>query len=858
MTFLRDIESVVSLFGVDVDRLLNSAEQVKDLLGPGPSGKVVAHYEGSVGADADAVQRNADAGTFRSQVERLFGLASRTETAAFEAIARSVVSTCLTNRYYRPADYLSDVVDALERRTFLGPGEAGEPPLRGLDPERRRDKIDRVCGAWLVADKVAALESVVATHARVVGTALPYAALARFEREAAQLFSLLELAEVKGMERELATFLEAWRDQAGPKRRFPEPARGLQAVRHALEGRLEKGEGEGLRSRMGWPLRLCNAVAEDRQHVIALALARLGVEVVKMPVADTSVLEPARTAFGGRATPPRGEMPPASPGHGDDAPEEDASGPLRLLLPCPKCGGSFTADDETVSVECEYCGSLLILSASERDEVYVDEDRFEGAADVLDTVILYRVQAHRAELVGAYRKQQQDPEAMPSEAWLRSRTAAFEQRLRAATRVLGSDRLFVPYWHLTGLVVQGAVGRDSEGPKVARVRAWAVEHTVPAYDGDRFDLRDRGLRLAHGRVLPLTVERVRAAGKFLPFSPLEERSYREVDRWKTRELVKGFESVARHGEVLFVRRMVAYRPYWLVQLTSAEGAAWILGDGAFRTIAGYPAEDEVLALRSSGIADPLRSSEPSFRHVEIAASRCPDCGHEQHFDPHDHVATCPNCHLGLEAAPGGVRVVGYDHVVVDGQAAEGDHLPFWRFPFTLTLAGGDVVRDLDALRSALFPDGGPFAWTPRGDALWIPAFRLLGSEPGDDAFRRLVEWMHGRSHEVAPGKVPLGLRTTRWGASLSAAEAKELGRFALVALHSTASAARMTTMLFNRAVAKAHLELGTPRLTYVPFDREDRELALPGTPARVPLLLLTGGPELEAIRLSVHRIARDL
>ena len=56
-----------------------------------------------------------------------------------------------------------------------------------------------------------------------------------------------------------------------------------------------------------------------------------------------------------------------------------AGGPLlRIQLECPKCGGPFEIDDETRSVSCEHCGSLLLLEAPEREELYIAEGRVRG------------------------------------------------------------------------------------------------------------------------------------------------------------------------------------------------------------------------------------------------------------------------------------------------------------------------------------------------------------------------------------------------------------------------------------------------------------------------------------------------
>ncbi|MFI5403889.1 MAG: hypothetical protein ACHQ1G_13205, partial [Planctomycetota bacterium] len=52
------------------------------------------------------------------------------------------------------------------------------------------------------------------------------------------------------------------------------------------------------------------------------------------------------------------------------APQDD-SGPLAIVLACPKCGAPFEADDTAVSVSCRHCSSLLILAAPSRDEIYV-------------------------------------------------------------------------------------------------------------------------------------------------------------------------------------------------------------------------------------------------------------------------------------------------------------------------------------------------------------------------------------------------------------------------------------------------------------------------------------------------------
>src|SRR5260221_14365186 len=82
--------------------------------------------------------------------------------------------------------------------------------------------------------------------------------------------------------------------------------------------------------------------------------------------------------------------------------DKGPSGPLAIVLACPKCGAPFEADDTVVSVSCEHCGSRLILSAPGRDEIYVADDVTRGAEDIRETIISYRVNAGRAEIIARH------------------------------------------------------------------------------------------------------------------------------------------------------------------------------------------------------------------------------------------------------------------------------------------------------------------------------------------------------------------------------------------------------------------------------------------------------------------------
>jgi len=250
--------------------------------------------------------------------------------------------------------------------------------------------------------------------------------------------------------------------------------------------------------------------------------------------------------------------------------------------------------------------------------------------------------------------------------------------------------------------------------------------------------------------------------------------------------------------------------------------------------------------------DPLRSGEPSFRRVHVVASRCPECGFEKALPAGNHVTVCSNCHRALTPTPDGPRVMAYGHCVRSQEKLDGEYLPFWRYRFRIEMAGTPPVERLEDYGRALFPQGPPPGFRPAGEHLWVPASRLLGTEAGDEAFKDLVEWVHAAGLRAVDEKIPIGGRPVTWGASLSEPEARELLPFILIGLHGNPSAARLNTLLLQRAVSKALLTPSGPELMMIPFDVTGQALGIAGTTVRVPRLLLTGGPELDAQRATVH------
>ena len=133
---------------------------------------------------------------------------------------------------------------------------------------------------------------------------------------------------------------------------------------------------------------------------------------------------------------------------------------FEVQLQCPHCGGPFIATDATVSHTCEHCRSLLIVGAPEREEVFVEPAQITEKADILETLLRYRLDAQRAAIVAKH----SDPEGNPPpDLLVNSLLKRFEDKLRASARIIDSRLIHVPYRQTSGNVVQAVLGRHGDG-----------------------------------------------------------------------------------------------------------------------------------------------------------------------------------------------------------------------------------------------------------------------------------------------------------------------------------------------------------------------------------------------------------
>ncbi|MCI4355191.1 MAG: hypothetical protein L3K06_07485, partial [Thermoplasmata archaeon] len=317
----------------------------------------------------------------------------------------------------------------------------------------------------------------------------------------------------------------------------------------------------------------------------------------------------------------------------------------------------------------------------------------------------------------------------------------------------------------------------------------------------------------------------------------------------------GTEPVTKRGDLVFAHRFVVYRAYWLARVVVSGGEqAWVLVDAGVRNrwrVSQRGRGSGPALVRRGGARRRRVPPDEGYAHP----SRCPDCGFEAVFAPRTLVAVCRNCRLGVEPHASGIRNAPYDHAPRswDGPA---EYLPFWAFPLRLDTPGSAAAVDrLEAYARMLFPQGAPPGFTPAGDHLDVPAVRLLGTEDGDECFRRLVHSVHCAPPRIESGKVPLGDEASFHDATLTEDEARETLPALLYAIHDRPSAARLTTLLVKRLVEGARIGAAPGKLALLPFASTEAGLLAPGGAVVVARGLLNGGPEIDAQRVTVFRPA---
>ncbi len=481
--------------------------------------------------------------------------------------------------------------------------------------------------------------------------------------------------------------------------------------------------------------------------------------------------------------------------------------------------------------------------------MFVEPAQITEKAAILETLLRYRIDAQRAAIVAKHSDHEGNP---PPDLLVNSLLKRFEDKLRASAKVIDCRLIHVPYRQTSGKVVQAVLGRHGDGPKIARLRAYIAEQTSAAYDSVRFNLRDAGLRLGRSVFKPLQSADVPKLGRFLP-RLAADASRRELEKWRGQNLEGGFDPVAKHGQVVVTFEATVYRPYFLVRAQLDRGDETLLVDAGFGTIAGYLSETERDAFTRGKDTDPLGTEGASFRNITVAPSRCPNCGMDPKLAEAAIVSVCLNCHAGIAPTARGLALTNYDRE--EGTTASRDTvlLPFWRFPFEIRLGASPVIRTLEAYAAAIFPQGLPRGFSPQGPHVLVPAWGLLTTEAGDEAFVAVASALHSRPWAWTPDRVGLEARPRFVPVSFAEEEARQIAWATLFALHTKASAARLNTLLLKQKLFDAKLSFGAGSVALIAFTAKENLYERPEV--RVPRLLVEGGAPLVAQRVTVQAAA---
>lgn len=425
-----------------------------------------------------------------------------------------------------------------------------------------------------------------------------------------------------------------------------------------------------------------------------------------------------------------------------------------IELRCPGCGAELAVPVYHRMVRCEYCASEHVVTTPPAPVVAMIPDRITTRAQLQEAVLEhYRYQRYVTlyqQRVAPLLQQQRAAEAQRpeqlllsggrpnplvelAEAQVRHAADRFAQRLRKGLRLQQWRRLASPYWHRFGTLYQTAFGRDQSGEKRVELAVRTFEASLAATN---VPLPDMG-KLSYLKALtPLTEESAATLPVLSLDRPLEALDER-VEQLSQRNIDLPLRIIGRRS--VFVPEVTAriYRPWHLVT-GEAEGEAFtLLVDGGTGRVAGPPPAE--LPATESALA--LETPPP-----RLTPNRCPECGGTLVFSTEAVADLCGTCFRLLEMSGGRWRMRPY----LWEEPRQGQVLvPFWRFPFRLRTATGEVIRTVAHFTDGIDGTLDQIGAVPEGeDVFFVPAFRTRVGPNGVRFYRRLWPLVQGYTHHL--------------------------------------------------------------------------------------------------------------
>lgn len=211
---------------------------------------------------------------------------------------------------------------------------------------------------------------------------------------------------------------------------------------------------------------------------------------------------------------------------------------------------------------------------------------------------------------------------------------------------------------------------------------------------------------------------------------------------------------------------------------------------------------------------------------------------------------CGNCHAGVSPTGKGLVLMNYDREEGTTPSRETALLPFCVFPSRSDWPAPRPSKRSKRTPPPCSPQGPVKGFAPHGPYVYVPAWRLLTTEAGDQAFTALAGAFHSNTWNWTPDRVGLDARPRFVPVTFPENEAREIAWASLFAFHTRASAARLNTMLLKQKLFDAKISFGQGSVALVAFTEQDKVYLRPEV--KVARLLIDRGPVLAAQRVTVQ------
>ncbi|HPR63564.1 MAG TPA: hypothetical protein PK014_05025 [Thermoanaerobaculia bacterium] len=427
-----------------------------------------------------------------------------------------------------------------------------------------------------------------------------------------------------------------------------------------------------------------------------------------------------------------GEQSPSSQGkiHPGD---QEGSGLFHVTISCPKCGGETTWHLLQTLATCPYCSSGLWWPDSGEILRLVALDQARDPEHLLDILMTHDAIRTRADMVP--QNQSSDP---GSEALLMGEMLyeflpdldSIKRQRRHLFEIHEVITIHAPYFLYSLLLAFHALGRKRPAAKkVFETHFFQMDDMVPCYDSS-WNFRDRGLWMSRQTLTTLTPEAV-AAGWFLESREQEILPEDAARHWLQKRLLlePDMDPLTFLSSVHEPRSWIVYRPYHFVRARMPAGTDWVLIDGQFQNIAGFPTSND-LDLLHRNYAPRLAPSDFRSGSLRLIPYRCPVCGWDIHMNPRGHHQICTQCGRMLTPSDRGLTEIPYFTIPPleipwrpAGTRITTGWAPFWR----MRIQWSDGDKDFSSLRDlflSLVPSLASLRnfSVPDTDRIFLPAF----------------------------------------------------------------------------------------------------------------------------------------